>query len=676
MSEKVIEIEKINWPLWILVIIIVNVLANLAQGILGAQGQFFGCIYSVGTISIPFTIYPLALILPLGLLPLKIARKSELHTSVLVYLYTIGFASSMAIGLFWYYIFWPVGTAISVWMTAEPAVRDAMSKLWWVPPESHIRVVIGPGGPVDWVAWFPAASFTFLLYFIMFILGLSQMSLLRRRWIEVERVPYPVAIAMWEGIRNAYGFNEVRRRRPFLIGLAVGLIITLQIMFTALFPWWPDILGWRANGVSPIGCVRTNVGDPSWTIASQLVAFMRWNMQPINYAIAYLVPLDVLFTAWFLWIIFMIAAQVAYYMGYYTGALNYSGCCRVLGWGGIKISPNWGPPIYWSWMCLTGGMVALAVMMLWYSRDYLREVVRAALGRPSPYIKETEIREPLSYRVAFTLLVLGCILFIAFMVSLQMDLLMGSVLFIFGGFLYPIVDSYAQGLTGGGYAWGRVLWPSWPLHLVYSRHPGYTPGLCMGILIMEAEVDAPSGALVAWTTCTMSLFRVADTSGIHPRQIVKLLLMTVIIAYPITIAFRIWWAHYLGARFPHYTNAFANFGLMEGYYNLVPPAEELATPIVAGFIITVLLFILRARFAWWPLHPMGFLISGGQYQTWTGTWTNFLAAWVLKWLTLKIGGSKAYEEYGVPCVAGVIIGYVIVVIIGIFAGLIRWFIPF
>jgi len=42
----------------------------------------------------------------------------------------------------------------------------------------------------------------------------------------------------------------------------------------------------------------------------------------------------------------------------------------------------------------------------------------------------------------------------------------------------------------------------------------------------------------------------------------------------------------------------------------------------------------------------------------------FLAARILKGLTLRIGGSKAYEEYGVPIMAGFIVGFVLVALIG------------
>ena len=677
MAEERVE-EKINWPFWILLAVIANVLANLAQGVLGTQGGYFGCIYSMGIASIPFTMPTLALMLPLLAFPFRFL-KGRLSTTSLAALYILGLVSSLAIGNFNdAYYSWPVGSSSRVWR-AIPEVRDAMSKLWWVPPESAVLPTWGAGGPVDWGAWFPAMLYVFLFHFIILIMTSAQMVILRRRWIEIERIPYPFAIAIWESVRNIHGFEEVKRRKtPFIIGFVISFLIYLQIMFTVLLPWWPDIIGWRALNPSPNGCLLVaSWGPPAlWTLGNTLVAFMRANVQPINFAIAYLVPLDVLFTAWFLWIIFMIAAQVAYYMGYYTGALDLSGCCRVL-IGDYKISPNWGPPIYWSWMCVTGGMVALIVMMLWHSRDYLREVIGAAFGTPSPRIRELEAKEPISYRMAFIQLLIGCVLLIAFFASLQIDFILGSILFIFGGFIYPLAEAYARGLTGAAYAQERSKWPSWPVHLIYSRHPGtYTPGWCSALIMMHRGINTASGGFNTWSVVTMHSFRVADLSGIHPKTVYKMVFIFFIIAYAITLPFRVWWPHLLGSRFPNCLSGWECAMMGEGAYNYVPPAEELVGPVIAGFIITVLLSSLRARFVWWPLHPMGFLISGAAREVWTGAWTNFLAAWILKFVTLRVGGSRAYEEYGVPVVAGVLAGFVVVVIIGSITGLVRWFIPF
>jgi hypothetical protein len=290
-----------------------------------------------------------------------------------------------------------------------------------------------------------------------------------------------------------------------------------------------------------------------------------------------------------------------------------------------------------------------------------------------------EVREPVSYRMAFILLGIGCILLIAFLASLQIDFILGAIFFIFGGFIYPLADAYSRGLTGFDYVGLRIKWPSWPVHLIYSRFPGeYTPGWCNALSVLHWGVDTPADGITTWAEATMHSFRVADLSGVNPKNIYKMLFIFLIIAYAITLPFKVYWTHFFGVRYPY---GYCGMGFecdewAEGPYNTFPPSNELIGPIIMGFIIVVILSLARARFAWWPLHPMGFLITGSAYMDYTGAWTAFLSAWVLKWVTLRIGGSKAYEDYGVPCASGVLAGFVIVIIIGIIVGLIRWFIPF
>jgi len=76
------------------------------------------------------------------------------------------------------------------------------------------------------------------------------------------------------------------------------------------------------------------------------------------------------------------------------------------------------------------------------------------------------------------------------------------------------------------------------------------------------------------------------------------------------------------------------------------------------------------------IHPMGFLLGDGMYITWTGVWTSFLVAWILKYLVLRIGGSKAYEHYAVPFLGGTLVGLVLTVLVGVIVGTVRFFIPF
>jgi hypothetical protein len=669
MSEKVIE--KTNWPLWIVTTFVIALLISMGMLALDMSGRFFACAFQLSILSVRPFCTPIAWLIAImfSAIPKYIGKK--LNMTTLAYVFIITYMTS---SITYSFPFSPETYVSGVWKST-PAIRDAMSKLWWVPPEAAVAPIWGAGGSVDWVAWSPALLFTFLNNFIALIIGSALVCIFRRQWIDIEKVPYPNVTATW-GIVEFIHLGRARWKMPFLIGFIIGFAFFLQQMLTLLFPWWPDVLGLKILNVGTQGCINITPGSGLWPIANQLVGFMKGNLQLASYAFALLIPLDILFSAWFLWVVFMILAQVAYVMGYYTGALDYSGCCRAL-IGPWERSPVWGPPLNWGWMCMTGGMFAFILVMLWYAKAYLVEAAMAALGRPSPKIKEMEAREPISYRMAFIQLIIGCVLFIAFLASQQVDFVLGAITFIFLGFIYPLANTYSVGLTGVYYCKERSKWSMWPVHLIWSRHPEtYTPGWCAAGLLLVRGSNDPGLMVYPWPAVTLASFKIADLAGIHPRTLYKMILVAFPIIQVTSSVFWLWACHQFTAfvRIPlwDYENEF--FG--KNLYNTVPPANELIVPIASGFIITIVLYVLRMRFIWWPIHPLGFLLSGAAWVVWMGTWMCFLVAWFAKWLLLKIGGSRAYTEYGVPFVCGIVAGYALVTVIGMLAGLVMVVRPF
>jgi len=98
--------------------------------------------------------------------------------------------------------------------------------------------------------------------------------------------------------------------------------------------------------------------------------------------------------------------------------------------------------------------------------------------------------------------------------------------------------------------------------------------------------------------------------------------------------------------------------------------------VLAGFLIVAVLEFLHARFVWFPFNAIGFIIGTSYISVLWGYWGPFLIAWVLKVITLRVGGSKLYENLGVPIAGGFITGYMIAIIFGGTIGVLRFFFPF
>jgi hypothetical protein len=98
--------------------------------------------------------------------------------------------------------------------------------------------------------------------------------------------------------------------------------------------------------------------------------------------------------------------------------------------------------------------------------------------------------------------------------------------------------------------------------------------------------------------------------------------------------------------------------------------------VLLGVIIVGALSFLHARFLWFPFEPIGFIMGTTFMSALWGYWGPFLIAWVVKVLTLRIGGSKAYENYGIPIAAGFVAGYMVAILIGGTLSVIGFFVPF
>jgi hypothetical protein len=72
-----------------------------------------------------------------------------------------------------------------------------------------------------------------------------------------------------------------------------------------------------------------------------------------------------------------------------------------------------------------------------------------------------------------------------------------------------------------------------------------------------------------------------------------------------------------------------------------------------GFVFTILMLLMRMRFLWWILHPVGYAVSG--WWIIGRLWFPLFISSIIKWIALKFGGAKGYRR-AVPFFLGLILG--------------------
>jgi len=665
---KEVGLGKERWLPWIVFIVVFSIISNIAMVLLGLGRGVIACVYNIGMSTRLFQVEILPPFLLLMSYPL--VRRMKVEKITLVRLYIISLAISGAVGSYTGWMYIPVGLHRMVY-NSSPEFQNILLNTWWSLPKTAFESLIRGGTTPDWGAWLPSILFWLAFCLLCFAFTSNIMSLLRYTWIDLEKVPFPYTLAAY-GIleRVDQGISKVKGRTAFIIGMIVGFVCQLQVMMTYLFPWWPDLFAWRAVGASLQGCVCVRPGD---IIGSILAGWSSYNIQPFHYALAYLAPLDVLFTVWLMQLIILIATQAAWYGGYYSGIFDLGGFCRAGGFAGFERSITWGPPFFWGWMGHIGGMLALVFLIFWRFRSYIADSIRA--------IKTGEYkeREAMSYRAIYAIIAIsGILLLIFFTVAAGTSIASALIILIFLVFIYTTVNTYAYGLIGMPITDTRVLWSSWPFRIIWPKAPEtYTQDWIMSIWFMHRGVNEPWYGVSGGALITMRGFKLADLAGVKPRDAYKLISVAFLIALPISIIMRTYFFNLFGAtRLWPSCGSFDCEYTSKTRYNTAPPLEWMGLGGVMGFIIVLAISFLRGMYAWFPIHPLGFILATGIFTSFAGSWSIALGAWIAKWLTLRIGGSRAYEEYGMPFVSGYVAGFIINLILGIIVQIVGVFIPF
>ena len=83
-------------------------------------------------------------------------------------------------------------------------------------------------------------------------------------------------------------------------------------------------------------------------------------------------------------------------------------------------------------------------------------------------------------------------------------------------------------------------------------------------------------------------------------------------------------------------------GLQRWLYYPTEPNFYATGGIVFGLLFSTLLMFMRARFFWWPFHPIGFVVSSDWGMRYL--WSCMLVSSIIKWGVLKIGGPRASQQ--------------------------------
>ncbi|HHZ89570.1 TPA: hypothetical protein EYN98_07420 [Candidatus Poribacteria bacterium] len=467
--------------------------------------------------------------------------------------------------------------------------------------------------PLHFRAWFvPCLMWTGFISLLVLMMTCLNV-VLRKQWIEHEKLSYPIIQLPLEMIRHR-DLSGLFGNRVLIIGFLLAVGINLLNGLGVFYPMIPQI---PIRGYD----LRQLLTEKPWSA----VSWFPIRFYPFVIGLGFLIPLDLSFSCWSFYLIYKLQLIIGSAVG-----------LRSL------------PRFPYGNEQAVGAYIGLCTLALWSSRRHLWAIFRKMLALSSSL---DDTHEPIRYRTA-TLIIIGVAVLLLFFCVKAGLTLWASGIFLVSFFSISIAITRMRAELGT------------PVHdLWYAGASG--PDTIM-VNIFGTKGLGPANLT------TISLFygfnrdyrnhpQPHQLEGFKMAELMKIKSNSIFIATIPAIVVGSFGSFLLYLimtyRMPGAHGIFVGqeaFTRLEGWLNSPVGTDYSGLGFMGmGFAWTNTLMLLRTRFLGWPLHPLGYALSG----SWSMNliWFPIFLSWLIKWIVLKYGGLKVYRQ-GVPFFLGLILG--------------------
>ena len=513
------------------------------------------------------------------------------------------------------------------------------------------------GGPLDYSQYAPYLAWWTTQGIILMLFLIFVSATFRRAFLEVEAIPFPYGEAAARIIETHTAPVDRPAVRLTVIGFILSFIATFFStggLFSKIYTGWPGY---------PLSQNLTSVMEKTLPGCYFVV--------DVNFhwiAIFYLLPVTTLLSGWLFYVIGDFILVPALVMaGVIPWDPTLSGWAK---WTIIHGRYGWPALLFFAMGCI----YASIIFGFYVSRRQILASLRAIVN-PT----EDDKREALPYRYlwigsivlffvfAATYTVFGIPYHLALFIALEVIWFQfcsmrqrGRGAPPFEYWRAPSVD-YAYGVA---HTLG-IDKPGDPLTYYFIGWGENAGGYYLNL----------SGGYLGYA---LETYKVGMLHNVRPRDIFIIQIITSVLVATLVVPQILYWGHRYGIyNTPGKDMLYRSIGahpwltIGKGVYDGNPysewmgasyPAADIMT--IVGIIFGLIAAFLRLRYVFLPVDPIGFaivLISGG-------FWCITFIAWLLKYLTIKIAGSRTYEYKGIPLATGVALGSILHLVLNIIAG--------
>lgn len=504
--------------------------------------------------------------------------------------------------------------------------------IWFAPTDPEVVEAFFLGkSQVPWSHWWVPLGAWSAFTIALFACAFCVMALLQRQWVSHERLSFPFAQVPLELVREAGrgGPGRLPTTWTFWAGVAISFGLTLVSALSERVPAMPAI------NLGPLILMEQSRVGPLAGMGQLVVWLFPWMV-----AVAYLIPKELSFSAWFFYWALVGVAMLGISAGADPG----------------PVADNWWTTFPAPKFQGGGAVLAIGIWALWIARRHLLRAFRTAFSGRS---RTEDAAEPLSYRLAVMGMALSFIGLVYFCWLAGCRVWFGIALIV--------------GIVGYHAVWARLRAETGLGFLIFPLQLQFIPRIPFGtgayrrrewITMISTRWAYTAGGGGSYDVCTgnvLETFKIADAAQISKRRLSAALLAGFIVVLVVGIfvlltgIYRYGW---LGLE-TYASGALGRDAIRDGgrvsfrlVYNYPPDPRGLVAMGV-GAAMAIFLGMMRLRLWWWPFHPVGYMAAMCWGLYWY--WSAFFIGWAAKTLALRYGGLRLYRAT-VPVCIGFIVG--------------------
>ncbi len=476
------------------------------------------------------------------------------------------------------------------------------------------------GETIPWHQWIGPLAMWGILALLIFGAFMCLASIIRRQWVDNEKLSFPLAQLPLEMVRDDRETGFFRNRLTWA-GFAIPAAV---FAFNGLHGWFPSI---------PQVNLQINLHDYATNPPLNYIGYTPMFISFAAIGFFFLLPVEMLFSLWFFFLLTRVQQVVA-------GSYNME----------MVSMPIYPTQLFIGYQVM-GAYFVLSAYLLWVSVPHIKKVLRSAAGVE----KVNDSNELLPYSTAvggLVLCVLGAALWLRYAGMSPWLAVFELVIFVF---IVAVV--MARSTAEGGLLMTETSFRPVDVYRLFA--PTSTLGSANMTVLAFADAAFFRDLRGLVLTGFLDGLRISDGAQIRRRAFVPVFVAAILIAMVIGGIFQIWLPYKEGGihlyEYAYRANNTWGFTDYEGPMRGGAARVSWQAPffLVVGIIVTAFLAYMRYAFFWWPLHPLGYALCA----SWTMIvfWFPCLIAWAIKANVMKYGGMRTYVRAR-PFFLGMVLG--------------------